>query len=289
MIRASVLVVLALLAAAPARAQEFSQVVFRSADRTEVPALLGVPSGRGPHPAVVLLHGCGGRDNRAGQLQDRHAEWAELLRARGYAVLLPESFAARGQGSQCGVRDRAILPWRERRADAIGARIFLAGQPGIDPQRIALLGWSHGGSTVLASADAGADPSGYAAFVAFYPGCTRVAGQAGWTPSAPLLLLVGAADDWTPAHPCRALANAAGPRIALVDYPGAFHGFDAPNQPLRLRTGLAFTARGDGTAHVGTDPAARADALARVPAWLDARLGPGRGPGPRPDGSANNR
>lgn len=35
-----------------------------------------------------------------------------------------------------------------------------------------------------------------------------------------------------------------------------------------LRTGLAFSADGSGRAHSGTHPAARADALKRVPEWL---------------------
>jgi dienelactone hydrolase len=263
---------LALLALLATPAAALEPVSFQSADGAAINALYEAPGGRGRHPAVVLLHGCGGRDRANGTLQPRHAEWAELLLARGYAVLLPESFASRGQGSQCGVRDRAILPRRERRADAIGARAFLAARPEIDPARIALLGWSHGGSTTLWTADV----PGFAAFVAFYPGCTALGREPRWAPTAPLLLLIGQADDWTPPHPCRALAAGAGPRLAYVEYPGAFHGFDAPDQPVRLRTGLAFSVRGDGTAHVGTDPAARADALRRVPEFLDALL---KGPG----------
>jgi dienelactone hydrolase len=255
-----------LLLAPPAAALE--PVTFRNPDGTEISALYEAPGGRGRHPAVVLLHGCGGRDRANGTLLPRHEEWAEMLLARGYAVLLPESFASRGQGAQCGVRDRAILPRRERRADAIGARAWLAARPEIDPARIALLGWSHGGSTTLWAADA----PGFAAFVALYPGCTAVGREARWAPAAPLLLLIGEADDWTPAHACRALAAAAGPRVTYVEYPGAFHGFDAPGQTVRLRTGLAFSVRGDGTAHIGTDPAARADAQRRVPEFLDGLL-----------------
>lgn len=255
-------------AAGPCRAQAFETVSFASADGTAISALFALPAGTAPFPAVILLHGCGGRDRANGTLLARHGEWAELLLARGYAVLLPESFASRGRGSQCAVRDRAILPWRERRDDAIGARDFLEAQPFIRAGRIALMGWSHGGSSVLAAAEV----AGFAAFVALYPGCTRVGRRPSWTPSAPLLLLIGEADDWTPAHPCRTLARAAGPRVTYVEYPGAHHGFDAPGQPVRLRTGLASSLRGDGTAHVGTDPVARDDALRRVPAFLDGLL-----------------
>lgn len=276
MIARALLAWLALVAAGAipgtGRAQGYGQVTYPSADGTAISALFALPSGTAPFPAVILLHGCGGRDRANGTLTARHEEWAELLLARGYAVLLPESFASRGQGSQCAVRDRGILPWRERRADAAGARDFLQRQPGIDPARIALMGWSHGGSSVLASADL----SGITAFVAFYPGCSRALRTGDWVPAAPLLLLIGDADDWTPAHPCRALAAAGGPRVSFVEYPGAYHGFDAPGETVRLRTGLAFSVRGDGTAHVGTNPAARADALRRVPAFLDGLMMPRR-------------
>ena len=40
------------------------------------------------------------------------------------------------------------------------------------------------------------------------------------------------------------------------------------NLPALERHGLAYTVSGDGTAHVGTDPAARADTLRHVPAFL---------------------
>jgi hypothetical protein len=37
---------------------------------------------------------------------------------------------------------------------------------------------------------------------------------------------------------------------------------------VRELTGLAYTADGSGRAHIGTNAAARADALMRVPEWL---------------------
>jgi dienelactone hydrolase len=258
-----------LLAAAPPRAEAPQRVTVPSRDGTALDAVLLMPKGTGPHPAVILLHGCGGRDGRGGRLEPRHADWAARLAAAGFVVLLPESFASRGEGQQCTLRDRRILSWRERRADALGARDWLAARPFVRAEAIALMGWSHGGSTVLAAADA----PGFAAFVAFYPGCSRALRAGGFAPAAPLLLLMGEADDWTPAEPCRLLAERAGPSVTYVGYPGAHHGFDTPDLPLRRRTGLAFSVRGDGTAHVGTDPAARADALARVLSWLAARTG----------------
>jgi dienelactone hydrolase len=75
-------------------------------------------------------------------------------------------------------------------------------------------------------------------------------------------------DDWTPAPPCQALAAAAGSDVVLQLYPGAYHDFDHPGLSLHRRSGLAYSADGDGIAHTGTDPAARADAISRVPAFL---------------------
>ncbi len=242
-----------------------------AAERVSVPAGPGLsldtrlfrPSGPGPHPAVILLHGCGGRDDRRGEMTARDADWARRLAGAGFIVAAPESFGSRGLGQQCTVRERTVTPGRERRSDALAVREWLAAQPGVRAEAIALMGFSHGGSTVLHAADL----PGFAAFVAFYPGCRPLLGKSGWAPAAPMLLLIGAADDWTPAAPCGALA-AAHPAITYRAYPGAHHGFDAPNSPVRAREGVAFSANGTGRVHVGTNEAARADALVRVPAFI---------------------
>ena len=80
--------------------------------------------------------------------------------------------------------------------------------------------------------------------------------------------------DWTPAAPCRDLVAAAAKRgepIEYHEYPGAYHDFDDPDSKVRSRSGLARAATG--SAHVGTNPAARDDARMRVPAFLNERLG----------------
>jgi dienelactone hydrolase len=227
------------------------------------------PAGAGPFPAIVALHGCGGLYDRAGAPTARHADWGERLAAQGFLVLFPDSFGSRGLGPQCRVSHREIRPGRERVADAEAAGAWLRGRPDVRADAVSLLGWSNGGSTVLAVVRAGR-PTPFARAVAFYPGC-RAALEQGWRDRTPLLILVGGADDWTGAEPCRALAEEArgrGEPVEITVYPGAVHDFDAPDAAVRERRGLAYTVNRDGVAHTGTDPAARADALARVPAYL---------------------
>jgi dienelactone hydrolase len=218
-----------------------------------------------PVPAIVLLHGCGG------PFAARDAQWTELLTKAGHIVLLPDSFGSRGLGSQCNTPDnqRVATPSGLRRLDALAAAGWLARQPGAPPGGVVIMGWSNGGATTLAAGANQPDaPKGLVrGLVAFYPGCSTEAKAAGWKPVAPLLVLVGEADDWTPAAPCHALANALGPAMTLVAYPGAYHDFDAPDYTLRARSSSR------GQVHVGTDPAARADALQRVPAFI-AKLPP---------------
>jgi dienelactone hydrolase len=110
----------------------------------------------------------------------------------------------------------------------------------------------------------------FRAAVAFYPGC-RAPMQRRWSARLPTLILIGEADDWTPAKPCHDMVKEARGRSAqveIVGYPGAYHAFDNPHLPVRQRSGLAYTADGTGNAHIGTDPAARADAIQRVMGWL---------------------
>ncbi len=224
-----------------------------------------------PGVGIVALHGCGG------PFPARDGFWRDRLVADGHAVVLPDSFTSRGLGSQCKTPSRTVTPSGARRQDAYAAAKWLAAQPGTPPGGVVLVGWSNGGSTVLAAAN-DPPPGLVRGIVAFYPGCRTYADRASWAPAVPILILMGADDDWTSPTPCKALAARFPAQITLVLYPGAYHDFDAPDRPVVLRTGLAYTAHGDGTAHVGTNPAAQADALRQVPAFI-ARL-PSAAPGP---------
>jgi dienelactone hydrolase len=260
-----------LLLAAPAGAIE--QVEIAAADGA-LKAVLLKPDGAGPFPAIVALHGCNGLGTRIALLGRRERDWGRRWLDAGYAVLFPDSFGSRGAGQQCTERGRSILPRVERARDVGVAKRWLQDQPWVKADRVYLVGWSHGGSTALWSVRPGEGQAGKADFraaIAFYPGCRQPA-RRGWTARLPILILIGEADDWTPVAPCREMVAAARERSTalteFVTYPGAHHGFDAPNAPIRQRTGLAFTADGSGNAHIGTDPAARADAIRRVTEWL---------------------
>lgn len=228
------------------------------------------PSGDGPFPAVVALHGCGGNTRPNGTFIPRVVDWTERWLAAGYAVVWPDSYGSRGLGPQCTVRDRSINP-AMRAYDAMAAVDWLGTQARIDKAKIAMVGWSNGAGTALRAVEprmAAASPD-LRAVVAFYPGCRPIAdARLEWRARVPVTILMGAADDWTPAEPCRRLAAASG--IRYVEYAGAYHDFDAPDLPVRVRKNLTFTANGSGEAHVGTDPKARAAAILEVDALLKA-------------------
>lgn len=91
-----------------------------------------------------------------------------------------------------------------------------------------------------------------------------------WSPRLVPHVLIGSADDWTPPEPCRKLAERGA--VRLIEYAGALHGFDAPNTPRRTRSGVAYSARGDGIVEFGTDPKARAAAIKEVMIILSEAL-----------------
>jgi dienelactone hydrolase len=192
------------------------------------------PEGRGPFPAVVLAHGCNG--NRGVE-----PAWGALLRQWGYATFNVDSFRGRGLSEVC-TQGMVLVPL-QRVPDAYGALRLVAAHPRIDPKRIALMGFSHGGAlTMLAStawaretyAPAGAPA--FRAFFPFYPNCNAVFPERNRV-SAPVRIHTGEADDWTPAKPCAELAaalKAAGQDVAINVYPGAHHAFDQAQGQLYL-------------------------------------------------------
>lgn len=118
-----------------------------------------VPSGTGRFPTVVAIPGCSGvslngpatdagRPGREGdRLFRRHyPRMAERLREHGYAAILVDYLTAEGVANTCG---REIS--HERVGEYIQASVtFALQQPFTDPDRLFVIGWSHGGGGLLA-------------------------------------------------------------------------------------------------------------------------------------------
>jgi dienelactone hydrolase len=244
-------------------------------DEGQLDGVLYRPTGPGPFPAVVALHGCGGLWRDSGKLSSRHSDWGERLADAGFIVLMPDSYGSRKLGSQCGVKELTVRASRERVADAAASRQWLQMRSDVRKGEIALLGWSGGGSTVLTAIRKDRRPADmqpdFSRAVAFYPGCRAQSESTSFSARLPTLILMGDADDWTPPAPCDYLAKSArarGEPVELVLYPGALHDFDHPRLEVKERTDIAYSATGTGKAMVGTNPAAREDAIMRVKAFL---------------------
>ncbi len=230
-------------------------------------------AGPGPRAAVLLLHGCGGPYGRGSALSERLVEYAARLQALGLSVLVTDSLSPRGERSLCTQPiGQRLVTQLHRRLDALGALQWLAVQPGVDAARLGLIGWSHGGTAVLGATNLGHAEVAAAAVkpafaVAFYPGCNDER-RRGHRPAAPLLLLLGGADDWTPAAPCLGLADeATEPRPQREVYADAHHGFDG-TAPLRLWREVPNGAQPGQGVHLGGHPGAREAAQARLARFL---------------------
>lgn len=227
--------------------------------------------------AIVLLHGCGGMVDARGTLAPRHRDWAERFARWGFVALTLDSFGPRGIGSLCELKDRPVSPWNERTADAHAALEYLAARADVEAQSVFVLGWSHGGSTVLGVIRRGApgsrrDGPRFKAAIAFYPGCALPLRRADYEATLPTLILHGQADDWTLAAPCVALAERARTwryPMQTILYADAHHGFDQPGGALRYLPNVYNPAApGERSAHVGPHHPSRLQAIDEVERFL---------------------
>lgn len=230
----------------------------------------------GRRPAIIALHGCGGLYTRRGAFDDRYTSYADRWNAAGWHVVAPDSFGSRGQGAICTqpATERTIKV-AHRRNDVLRTAAWLMARDDVDPQRVAVVGWSHGAMAALDVLDRARWPSqAPAAIVAYYPACSVWKRRALVQPAAPLLMLLGDADDWTPAAPCKEL----GERFQ-ADYPGAvtvrsyadgYHGFDS-RSGVRFRADIPAGPDQRGV-HVGGNPVARTASLAELDRFLAQHL-----------------
>ncbi|MCQ4161791.1 dienelactone hydrolase family protein [Roseomonas sp. GC11] len=225
-----------------------------------LPGWLRLPPGPGPHPVVILLHGCGG-------LGSNQTLWAKRLLEWGYGSLTVDSLKPRGTGSVCPPDKQPLVTRFDRAGDAIAAARWLAAVPRVDAGRIGVLGNSHGGATAatLALREFEAQSGGLIRAVVNYYGPCREPARQG---DIPMLALAGEDDDWSyPARTCRSFQSTLVGRkdVTVQTYPGVVHSFDNPT----------LTQRRSSEGHaMQYDAAAAEDSFRRVRAFLARSLAP---------------
>ena len=195
---------------------------------------LRIPANGGEDmPAVVILHGSAGVDSRG-------ALYARALNDAGIATLEIDMWGARGiaGGGQRPQLPTVTLP------DAFGALDYLANTPGIDAQRVGVLGFSWGGVMSMLSANQSyTDLLGggrkFAAHVAHYPVCWGYNVVPTITfdnlTGAPVLIQIGNLDDYDEGEaPCENLA-ASFPEVSVNVYPNAYHAWDRLQPALTVQ------------------------------------------------------
>lgn len=184
-----------------------------------VEAVLMVPRGSGPHPAVILLPGGGGMSvPRCYRLaMEEFVGW-------GYAALLVDSNSGiTSEGTRL-----SSYSFADQTTHARAAADHLAVLPGIDKRRIGVWGFSHGGLSAI-EAIAGTAESAIRAVVASSPICPAHVEL----PSTPLLIMIGADDSQVSVDACESLAarlrGIAGFEFLLL--PDSDHFYDMPGSP----------------------------------------------------------
>ena len=134
-----------------------------------VPAFVYRPNGKGPHPVIIYIHG-----GPEGQYRPTFSGTFQMWIAElGAAIIAPNIRGSTGYDSEYVSLDNGFQ--REDSVKDIGALLdWIAAQPDLDQNRVAVYGGSYGGYMALASAvhysdrlKAGIDVVGISNFVTF--------------------------------------------------------------------------------------------------------------------------
>jgi len=237
--------VLLFFVAVNARAQQ--PVTFPSGDST-AQALLYLPAGAGPHPALIVIHEWWG-------LNDWIKQEAAGYAAKGYVTLAVDLYRgkvaadpelahelSRGLPQDQGVRDlTAAVAWLQNRKD-------------VKPDRIGAVGWCMGGGYALQLAIASPSLRAVAINYGSLPTDKAALAQI----HAAVLGNFGGQDRGIPpeaVHAFEAAMQSLGKPVDAKIYPQAGHAFENPNNAAGFR------------------PADAADALARIDSFFKSTLG----------------
>ncbi len=140
------------------------KIAYRSrADDLEVPAFVFEPlavGGPRSHPAIVWVH-----ENIRGHLYEHYIPYVRAAIARGYIVIAPEYRGSIGYGKS--YYDAIDYGGAEVDDVVTAAGVLATRYPQVDPSRVGVIGWSHGGMIALLAVTR--EPRAFAAAAAVAP------------------------------------------------------------------------------------------------------------------------
>ncbi|MFN3212258.1 MAG: alpha/beta hydrolase family protein [Henriciella sp.] len=121
-------------------------IMAQARDGYEIPALVTIPDGEGPFPGIVMPHG-------GPWVRDYYGydEWAQMLAHQGYVVVQPNYRGSEGHGlAHWRAGDNE---WGQLMQNDIEDSLFHVVNEGlVDPDKLAIFGWSYGGYAAFVGA-----------------------------------------------------------------------------------------------------------------------------------------
>jgi carboxymethylenebutenolidase len=215
-----VLIIVALFASATFAA-EGKSVSYKSGDEA-VQAVLYTPAGKGPFPAVIVIHEWWG-------LTDWVKDQGAKLAGEGYVALAIDLYRGKVATTQEVAHElMSGVPEDRAKRDLHAAFAFLQSQADVKKDRIGAIGWCMGGAYSLGVAlqepTLAADVINYGHLATDPEALKKI--------NAPILGLFGALDQGIPPHDVKKFGetlDGMGKRIEIKIYDDAGHGFENPN------------------------------------------------------------
>ncbi len=246
-------------------------VSYPAADGVQIPAYLTLPPGKQAKglPAIVLPHGGPSARDEWG------FDWlAQFLANQGYAVLQPNYRGSDGYGDEW-LKQNGFRSWQTSIGDITSGARWLVGQ-GVDPAKLAILGWSYGGYAALQSAVV--EPDLYKAVVAIAPvtDLNMVKEEARWFNNASLVAeFVGAGPHVAQGSPLQNVERIQAPVLMFhgdMDINVGVAQSRAMDEKLKAAGRKSELVLFQGLDHSLNDSAARTQMLDRIGTFLAAGL-----------------
>lgn len=248
-------------------------IPFASLDKSQTYELHGtlyLPENKQtPSPAVVVIHGTAGIDERG-------AFYRKAILDQGIAFFEVDFKTGIYTGPQNRPKNTTFVPM------AFAALKELRKLPAIDPVRIGIMGFSLGGGVTVRTAIKYyhekwmGDEKGFVAHAAFYPVCrpfleNSEIGNGGLT-GAPMIIFYGTEDSYGEGKAVplfkKLLEERYNFKVETVEYPGVAHGFNRIGSSMSYKDPAAINGQG----YVAWNENAANDSLIKLVDFLKKNL-----------------